>query len=169
MTAPVDLVRAALEQAWTADCQSDIYLARQVVELRERVAELEAAAGAHPVGDYACTVCGGHGTVMDPGYYVPGEQFVEPPHEDACPACAGTGGRDVQRIVDRVAKLESVALAARALTVDKDDDDALLDLGGALAALDEGPAYCMSPVASFSGSAPEMCVLVDGHDGRCRA
>jgi hypothetical protein len=50
MSAPVDLVRATLEQAWQAECASDIYLARQVVDLRglvaadrSRVVELETA------------------------------------------------------------------------------------------------------------------------------
>jgi len=39
---PVDLVRATLEQAWQAECASDIYLARQVVDLRGLLAEARA-------------------------------------------------------------------------------------------------------------------------------
>jgi hypothetical protein len=38
----VDLVRATLEQAWQAECASDIYLARQVVDLRGLLAEARA-------------------------------------------------------------------------------------------------------------------------------
>lgn len=43
-----------------------------------------------------CTTCSGYGVVYDPGHYVPGEQFVEPPSEDRCEDCVGTGTREVQ-------------------------------------------------------------------------
>ena len=61
----------------------------------------------HPEGEAACTICRGHGIVTDPGYYVPGEQFVEPPSEDQCGACAGTGASDVQRLVSQRAAVLS--------------------------------------------------------------
>lgn len=51
-----------------------------------------------PDDDTACTVCGGSGDVLNPGYYVPGEQFCEPPFREPCAACVGTGMREVQDI-----------------------------------------------------------------------
>lgn len=63
---------------------------------------LRALAGA-PTADVAapphsdpCSTCGGYGIVHDPGYYVPGEQFVEPPSDERCEDCVGTGMREVQ-------------------------------------------------------------------------
>jgi hypothetical protein len=68
--------------------------------------------GAHlddrPTGDAACTACGGVGTVWDDGYYVPGEQFVEPPFEARCEACIGSGGRDVQRLISQRAAVLAI-------------------------------------------------------------
>lgn len=74
----------------------------QVIELQERIRALTG-----PVeGPEGCTACSGHGTVMDPGYYVPGEQFVEPPHEGPCPACLGTGFREIAELAARVEQLD---------------------------------------------------------------
>ena len=43
-----------------------------------------------------CSTCGGYGIVHFPGHYVPGEQFVEPPSDERCEDCVGTGMREVQ-------------------------------------------------------------------------
>ena len=45
-----------------------------------------------------CTTCHGRAVVYEPGHYVPGEQFVEPPSEDLCPDCLATGFRVVQEL-----------------------------------------------------------------------
>lgn len=74
------------------------------------------APGQHPEGEAACTICKGHGIVTDPGYYVPGEQFVEPPSEDQCDACVGSGARDVQRLVS-----QRTAVLARLAAIESKD------------------------------------------------
>lgn len=66
------------------------------------------------MSDHDCTECCGSGIEHNPGHYVPGEQFVEPPSEDMCGACLGTGSRAAQeiradrdRLRARVAELEA--------------------------------------------------------------
>lgn len=71
----------------------------EAAALVKEMTELRAWAYRHPEGEYACTVCGGHGEVQHGGYYVPGEQFCEPPGEERCEACVGSGQREVQQAV----------------------------------------------------------------------
>jgi len=72
--------------------------------LQIEVERLREELNARPTGDHACTACDGFGTVMNDGYYVPGEQFCEPPSEERCEACVGSGQREVQDLVRRLAQ-----------------------------------------------------------------
>jgi hypothetical protein len=81
----------------------------EAAALVKEMAELKAWAYGHPEGEYACTVCGGHGEVQHGGYYVPGEQFCEPPGEERCEACIGSGQREVQQSVAELIKLRNIA------------------------------------------------------------
>jgi hypothetical protein len=65
-------------------------------ELREALDSLASASPSPDTGqarepDDACEACHGGGVIPNPGYYVPGEQFVEPPSEDHCWQCYGSG------------------------------------------------------------------------------
>lgn len=78
-----------------------------------RAEGFELVEGPHPD---PCGVCAGTGNVFDDGYYVPGEQYVEPPFWARCEACVGTGAREVReltvalgRALTRVASLENAA------------------------------------------------------------
>jgi hypothetical protein len=58
------------------------------------------------VEEERCEACSGRGVIHHSGYYVPGEQFVDPPSEDRCEDCLGTGAREVQ---EQSRKLERLA------------------------------------------------------------
>lgn len=65
-------------------------------KLREDIEKTERERRA-PAAD-PCSECKGYAVVHHAGHYVPGEQFVEPPSEERCDDCVGTGMREVQQI-----------------------------------------------------------------------
>ena len=93
---------------------------KYVVVEKERLARLE---DARPEGEHACTTCDGFGTVMGAGYYVPGEQFCEPPGEERCEDCIGSGQREVQMELKRLRAIET---AAREWTAARVEDGRML-------------------------------------------
>lgn len=72
-----------------------------------------------------CQACHGRGAIQHPSYYLPGEQFVEPPSEDRCEDCLGTGAREVQeqsRKLERLADALAEADQEQTRTDDRNGD-----------------------------------------------